>query len=159
MLTELVLDVLVAVLLGVTVAYCFLLNRRLGALRNGQDGLLKVVRELNGATEQARLSIRNLQEAGDTVGEKLTSQVAGAKALSDELTMIVEAGNNLADRLASDVEGRSSAGRKSMATAAPAPDAPAASRSMFDPENARLSAEDKAGEDKLALRNALRAVR
>lgn len=157
MLTELMLDILVAVLLGVTVAYCFLLNRRLGALRSGQDGLLKVVRELNVATEQARLSIRNLHEAGDTVGERLASEVAGAKALSDELAMIVEAGNNLADRLAADVEGRSSAGRKSAVSAASA--APGASPVMFEPDDAHLSVQDKAGGDKAALRNALRAVR
>ncbi len=157
MLTELMLDILVAVLLGVTVAYCFLLNRRLGALRSGQDGLLKVVRELNSATEQARLGIRNLQEAGDTVGEKLASQVAGAKALSDELAMIVEAGNNLADRLAADVEGRSSAGRKP--TFAGTPEAAVAEVPKFGPDEGRLPADDNDGDDKLALRNALRAVR
>lgn len=157
MLTELMLDILVAVLLGVTVAYCFLLNRRLGALRSGQDGLLKVVRELNSATEQARLGIRNLQEAGDTVGEKLASQVAGAKALSDELAMIVEAGNNLADRLAADVEGRSSIGRKPALTGTP--DTAVTEVPKFEPGEGRLPADDNGGDDKLALRNALRAVR
>lgn len=157
MLTELMLDILVAVLLGVTVAYCFLLNRRLGALRSGQDGLLKVVRELNSATEQARLGIRNLQEAGDTIGEKLTSQVAGAKALSDELAMIVEAGNNLADRLAADVEGRSSVGRKSAFTGTQ--DSAVTEVPGVGPGEGRLPVDNNGGDDKLALRNALRAVR
>ena len=99
MLTELILEGLVATLLAVTVGYCFVLNRRLSTLRNGQDGLLEVVRTLNMATEQARASVRELHDTGETTGERLSEKVARAQVIADELSLIVESGNNLADRL------------------------------------------------------------
>ena len=99
MLTELILEGLVATLLAVTVGYCFVLNRRLSTLRNGQDGLLEVVRSLNMATEQARASVRELHDTGETTGERLSEKVAKARLIADELSLIVESGNNLADRL------------------------------------------------------------
>lgn len=106
MLTELILEGLVATLLAVTVGYCFVLNRRLSTLRNGQDGLLEVVRSLNVATEQARASVRELHETGETVGERLSEKVAKARLIADELSLIVESGNNLADRLTADATER-----------------------------------------------------
>ncbi len=95
----LLLDGLVALLLVLTVAYCHQLNRRLGALRSGQDGLKDLIRGLNDATERAQAGIAQLKMAGDAAGKDLKEAVSRARELSDELSLMIEAGNNIADRL------------------------------------------------------------
>lgn len=95
----LILEILVAVLLVVTIAYCFILNRRLGALRNGQGELYKVVEMLNEATNRANAAIDQLRRGSKTIAEELMEKTKAGRALADELGVIVESGNSLAERL------------------------------------------------------------
>lgn len=95
----LILDGLVALLLVVTVIYCYQLNSRLRALRSGQDGLKDLIRGLNEATERAQAGIAQLKISGDAAGKGLKESVTKARTLSDELSLMIEAGNNIADRL------------------------------------------------------------
>ncbi len=96
----LLLEGLVAILLVMTVVYCFILDRRLRQLRSGQDGLKELIGGLNSATERAQGSVAQLKIAGDAAGGDLRDVVTKARALSDELSVMIEAGNNIADRLA-----------------------------------------------------------
>ena len=96
----LLLEGLVAILLVLTVVYCFILDRRLRQLRSGQDGLRSLIDGLNAATERAQGGIAQLKIAGDAAGHDLRDAVTKARALSDELSVMIEAGNNIADRLA-----------------------------------------------------------
>lgn len=93
------LEAIVAVLLAATIGYCATLDRRLKAMRSGQDGLRELIRELSLATEQAAGAIGRLREAGDATGRALGEQVRHGKALADELGVMIEAGNRIADRL------------------------------------------------------------
>ena len=95
----LILDGLVALLLVVTVVYCYQLNSRLRALRSGQDGLKELIRGLNESTERAQAGIAQLKISGDAAGKELQESVTKARILADELSLMVEAGNNIADRL------------------------------------------------------------
>ncbi len=95
----LILESLVALLLMITVVYCFQLDRRLRALRNGQDGLKDLIKGLGEATGRAQLSVAQLKIAGDAAGRELRDTVTKARELADELSLMVEAGNNIADRL------------------------------------------------------------
>lgn len=95
-----ILESLVAVLLLVTIGYCFILNKRLSLLRNGQSELHDVVRILNEAAEKARSGVEQLRRSSLSIAEDLTEKNRAARALADELSMIVESGNSLADRLA-----------------------------------------------------------
>jgi len=95
----LLLDGLVALLLVVTVIYCYQLNSRLRALRSGQDGLKDLIRGLNTATERAQAGIAQLKVAGDAAGNELKESITRARAMADELSLMIEAGNNIADRL------------------------------------------------------------
>ena len=97
--STLLLDFLVAGLLVATLYYCVRLERRLRAFRTGQDGLREVVDRLNASTENARQSIEGLKQAAGVAAEQLEKRVRGAEALIDEMKVIVEAGNNLANRL------------------------------------------------------------
>lgn len=112
MLAELILEGLVAVLLLVTIGYCFVLNRRLAALRNGQSELHDVVRVLNEASEKARASVEQLRRSSVSIAEDLSAKAKAGRALADELGVIVESGNGLADRLAAMSAASRSATRK-----------------------------------------------
>lgn len=108
----LILESLVAVLLIVTIGYCFILNRRLGLLRGDQTELNEVVRVLNEAADKARNSVEHLRRSSVSIAEELSDKITAGRALSDELGVIVESGNSLADRLADASTASRTAGRK-----------------------------------------------
>lgn len=96
---SLVLDLaLVALLVGV-IAYCAILDRRLRTVRAGQSELEGFLAELTEATVKAEQSIITLRaKSGDKVSE-LQENVKNARVLSDELSLLVETGSRLAERL------------------------------------------------------------
>lgn len=97
---DLLLEAIVCVLLLATIGYCAVIDRRLRAMRAGQDGLRVLVRDLNTATDRAASAISLLSNANETTGRELGERVARARALADELGLMLEAGNGIADRLA-----------------------------------------------------------
>ena len=96
---NMLVDLVAIALLGATVFYCVLLDRRLRAMRDGQDGLKDTIYTLNEACDRAAMSVRNLAGATEQVDDELERRLERARALADELGMILESGNNLADRL------------------------------------------------------------
>lgn len=96
---NMLVDLVAIALLGATVFYCVLLDRRLRAMRDGQDGLKDTIHTLNEACDRAAMSVRNLAGATEQVDDELERRLERARALADELGMILESGNNLADRL------------------------------------------------------------
>lgn len=146
---ELAADAIVAILLAVTVAYCFQLNRRLTELRADQEALSGLVNELNQATARAQEGVFQLRSVSQEAEDTLRKEVSRARALSDELSLITEAGGNLADRIESGLtDARRSKGETSAKSAKVAP--------------FRLD-DDPAGVDKTAgatdLHNLLKAAR
>ncbi|MGB5093484.1 MAG: DUF6468 domain-containing protein [Parvibaculum sp.] len=116
---DLLLEAIVCVLLLATIGYCAVIDRRLRAMRAGQDGLRILVRDLNTATDRAATAISQLSNANETTGRELGERVARARALADELGLMVEAGNGIADRLAN-YEGRRNVSPASPVQAQPA---------------------------------------
>jgi len=96
----LIVEVVVAALLLVTIGYCYVVERRLASLRSGQDGLREVIAALNSATQQAQASVLQLKAAGETCSADLKKAIADARTLADELSVMVEAGDGVAERLA-----------------------------------------------------------
>ena len=95
----LILDGLILLLLAVSIGSFFVLNRRISTLRNAQKEMTVLVGRLNKATEQAQNGILALKAASTEAEAGLQLSIGKAKALSEELTMITEAGDNLASRL------------------------------------------------------------
>jgi len=93
------LDVLIAVLLVATVIYCWRLNQRLSTLRQGREELAALVTQLTQATMRAEGSIGALKVAAKEAAQGLEENIGAARALRDELALITETGNNLANRL------------------------------------------------------------
>lgn len=93
------LDIVIAALLGTTIFYCWRLNRRLAALRQGREELNALVQSLTEATKKAEAGIGQLKEGAKEANAELKKNVDSAVALRDELSLITETGNNLANRL------------------------------------------------------------
>lgn len=98
---DLMLEAIVCLLLAAAIGYCATLDRRLRAMRSGQDGLRDLIRDLSAATNDAVGAIARLREASDATGKSLAEQVKRGRALADELSLMVESGNDIANRLGS----------------------------------------------------------
>jgi hypothetical protein len=96
-----ILDLVVIGLLLAAIPSFYMLSRRLKAMKDGQDGLKSLVEGLNFATEQARRSVSDLKLAAAQAGQELESQINSARRMADELALIIDAGDNLANRLES----------------------------------------------------------
>ncbi len=97
---SLILEGLVTVLLAVTTCYCFVLDRRLSALRNGRDELRELIKGLSESVEKAQTSVLQLKATGQVTNKELQAVIEKGRILADELSMMIESGNNIADRLA-----------------------------------------------------------
>lgn len=93
-----VLELTLTFLLGATLLYCIILERRLAAVRKGQDGLRKMIGELNGAIAGAGASLRALKAAAGEAAETLDDRLKRARAVADELSVLSTSGERIAER-------------------------------------------------------------
>jgi hypothetical protein len=96
---SLAVEILLSLLLAATLVYCALLERKLTALRKGQDGLKDVIAELNGSIETAGTSMRMLKSAASGAVETLDAKVTTARGLIDELSLLTASGERIASRI------------------------------------------------------------
>lgn len=96
----LVIETLVAVLLGLTIGYCVILNKRLIRLRADESAMRGTIAELITATEFAERAIKNLrsitQETNATLGEGLRASIDVTRDLDDQISR----GEEVLDRIA-----------------------------------------------------------
>lgn len=105
-LTGLVVDGALIVMLAAVLVTAWRLSRRVGEMRQGQSELADLVNRLERATVQAQDAIGQLRSESESVSEALQSETKKARGLVDELTLITEAGDNLATRLERQFESR-----------------------------------------------------
>ena len=109
----LILDTLVIILLMATIVYAAILSRRLSQLRRHRKDLDSAIRSLAEAAARADNGVKGLKKTAEETGARLQSQIDRANALRDELALLLDAGDTMAERLgASDLtqEARLSAG-------------------------------------------------
>ena len=97
----LIFEGLVALLMLGAGIMCWRVDRRLKALREGQDGLKATIGALNDAVDRARASLAALDRASKESGGELKTRVEEARRLADELRILSGAGEARAERLAS----------------------------------------------------------
>jgi len=95
----LAVDATLIILLVVMIISAYRLHQRLNIMRSGQDELRKTVDNLNQAIGDAQRSVAGLKLSATDIQETLGIETRAARALADELKLITEAGNNLADRI------------------------------------------------------------
>jgi hypothetical protein len=93
------LELALTILLAFTLIYCVVLERRLAALRSGQDGLKATIGELNAAIATAGASMRTLKTSAAEAGDLLDGRLGKARALADELALITASGERIAQRM------------------------------------------------------------
>jgi predicted PurR-regulated permease PerM len=99
LVSEMIVDGVLAVLLVTAIVVSIIVYKRLGTIREGQAQLRELVDDLNRAVMNAQSSVAGLKKSAVEIEEILQARVQKASALADELGMITEAGNNLADRI------------------------------------------------------------
>ncbi len=129
---SLYLEIALEVLLAFTLGYCVLLERRLAAVRKGQEGLSRTIGELNMAIAGAGASLRALKSAAGEAAQTLDERLKRARLHIDELSVLTASG----DRIAARMESAASAPR----VAREIPDMPLPSSSIMN----RLRAESLA---------------
>ena len=108
----LMIEILVAVLLMLTIGYCYTLNRRLERLRADEQSLKATIGELITATEIAERAVNELKRAAQENDATLGERVRAAERCCVELDRQVSAGDVVLTRLSRVVvAARSLAGR------------------------------------------------
>ena len=95
----LIIEVLVAILLMFTIAYCMLLNRRLKLLRSDEDALRGTIAELVTATEIAERAIAGLKLTARECDAGLGERLARAERLCAELDRRLAASKDVVGQL------------------------------------------------------------
>ncbi len=95
----LVVDILVLLALAVMIFYAVRLSRYFSTLKRDQEQMQALVKNLDTAASRAENAVRALKETASSSGDELQETINQARALSDELGLMIEAGDNLANRL------------------------------------------------------------
>jgi len=95
------LELALEVLLAFTLVYCVILERRLSAVRKGQEGLKRHIGELNMAIAGAGASLRALKTAAGEAAQTLDERLKRARLHIDELSVLTASGERIAQRMES----------------------------------------------------------
>lgn len=95
------LELALEVLLAFTLGYCVILERRLAAVRKGQEGLKRHIGELNMAIAGAGASLRALKSAAGEAAQTLDDRLKRARLHIDELSVLTASGERIAQRMES----------------------------------------------------------
>jgi Domain of unknown function (DUF6468) len=99
MSVTLVVDFLIAVLLVATIAYSWMLNRKLGMLRADRAALDQTALRFTEAASRAELAVADLKGASTGSGRVLEDTVKRATTLRDDLAYLIERGEAIAAKL------------------------------------------------------------
>ncbi len=94
-------DIALLTALGVTVFYCFRLSRQFTQMRADRKAFEILIQSLNIASAKADASIKSFRETAVGSGDSLQEKINRSRALSDELEIMIQAGDDLANRLQS----------------------------------------------------------
>lgn len=92
-------DAILAVLLVVTIAYCALLHKRLGAIRKAEHAMRALADDLNAATARAESGLNQLRATAAEAAEGFDPLMRDARTLASDLDMLCHRARKLADRL------------------------------------------------------------
>lgn len=95
----LMIELLVAVLLVLTIGYCFVLNRRLKRLHADEESLRATISELITATEIAERAIMGLKMTANECDESLGQRLSEAEWFSKEISQQLGAGEVVLKRI------------------------------------------------------------
>lgn len=86
---------MMAVLLFVTIIYCWRLNNRIRILQDSKSELARIINEFNESTERATQSIKEIHTATDRISENIQHKIDKANFLVTDLDLMIEKGQRL----------------------------------------------------------------
>jgi len=98
-IANLLLNGLIVVLLCVTIAYCWVLNRRIKVLQDSRGELALLLGHFDESTKRASESIIALQMASKKIGENIQFKIEKANFMLDDLAFMIEKGEKLANKM------------------------------------------------------------
>ena len=109
-MTGTALDIVVSLLLVATCVYCFVLNRRLRVVREGQASLETAIAAFDLASRRAEESLARIEKDGATTGKALSAIIARADSIQEDLSVMVASGDRVAGRIETALGAARSAG-------------------------------------------------
>jgi hypothetical protein len=101
----LLIELVVVVLLGFTVAYCIILDRKLQRLRADEKAMRQTVIDLGLATDRAERSIDALRQGISDWENTIGARVRAAENSNEKLLETIQAGDEVLDRISRIVTG------------------------------------------------------
>ena len=98
------LDIVILVALGITIFYAIKLSSNLNKFRLHREEFLSFMGDLNKTIEAAEDAVENLKQASLATGDQLRRKVRDGQHLADELKIMIESGESLANRLEQSAE-------------------------------------------------------
>lgn len=96
---EWILELVLVALLAATLFHAVRLERALGVLKRDRAQLQELIAGFNTSTRQAEHGIERLRATVDGAGQQVAHRVDAALSLKDDLALLIERGDRLADRL------------------------------------------------------------
>jgi Domain of unknown function (DUF6468) len=94
-----VIEFIVVILLGFTVAYCIILDRKLQRLRADEKSMRQTVVDLGLATERAERAIDGLRQALTDCDKTLGERLRAAENVSADLQETIKSGDEVLGRI------------------------------------------------------------
>ena len=139
-IANLVLNIMIVVLLAATIAYCWLLNRRIKILQDSRGELAILLKHFDESTQRAAESIVALQTASKKIGENIQFRIDKANYLIEDLSFMIDKGNKLANQMEAGFAVNRARDRV-LSEDKPAPSAPV--QQHFEPVQAVSSFQDR----------------
>ena len=142
----LLLNILILAALGVTIFYCLRLSRQFDQMRADRKVFETLIQGLNTASARAEASIKSFKEVAVGNGDVLQDKINKSRAMVDELEIMIQAGDSLADRLQglAEISGKAAAEKSRRTSSVDAPEAQ-------QPERHPLAAEPRTRAEKELL--------
>ena len=140
---SLLVNGMMAVLLLVTILYCWRLNSRVKLLQDSKSELATIIREFDESTRRATDSIAEIHKATSRLSENIQHKIDKANFLANDLDYMIEKGSKLAGRS----EPVMSTPRPTARPAAPAPQPQASAPAGSEPASRRTRLRSKAEQE------------
>ena len=98
-IANLLVDIVIVIMLGITICYCWILNRRIKVLQDSKSELAQLLKYFDESTQRASESIIALQTASKKIGENIQMRIDKANYLVDDLAFMIEKGNKVANQI------------------------------------------------------------
>lgn len=130
----LIFDILILAALLVTIRQAWRLSREFAQMQADRKAFENLISSLNIASSRAESAIKGLRDTATETGDALQDRINKGRALADELDIMIQAGDSMANRLGLAAEQKTKPAAKQAPAAAATPAAAGAPLSRAEKE-------------------------